>query len=139
MMHSLFLAAVLFGSPQDVVTPKVGSPVRTQVLDAFRAKTKGILKGKKVVFKVDHMKQLDDWVFFKGVGQNPDGSKLDYHGTEFQKAINDDMFEDWCCALFHRSKGKWKVIDWSWGGTDVSYDGWWDRHNAPRSIFPSYN
>ena len=123
--------------PQDdVVTPAAGSPVRKAVLDALREKTKKVLKGKKVVFKVEHFKQQDDWVFFKGQGLKPDGGKFDYHGTDFQRAIDSDMFEDWCCGLFHRTKGKWKVVAWSWGGTDVSYSGWWNKYDAPKAIFP---
>ena len=100
------LAALAFHSPvQDVTTPAVGSPVRKAVLDALREKTKKPLHGMKVVFRVDNMLQQGDWVFFKGKGQKPDGGDLDYHGTSFQAAIRDDMFEDWCCALFKKTKG----------------------------------
>ncbi|MES1228051.1 MAG: hypothetical protein ABUL72_05225 [Armatimonadota bacterium] len=139
MLTPIIVAILLHPQSSEVVTPKEGSPVRKAVLDALRAKTKSSLKGKKVLFKVDHMKQKGDWVFFKGKGQNPAGGDLDYHGTTFQEDIDNGAFDDWCCGLFHRVSGKWKVVEWSWGGTDVSYWGWWDKHHAPRDIFPPEN
>lgn len=136
MVGALVLTLVVAAPVQEVTSPPVGSPVRKAVLDALRVSTKRSLKGKRVVFKVDHMKQQGNWVFFTGKGLNPDGSELDYRGTAFQEAKDADMFADWVCALFQKRKGKWKVERWVWGATDVTWIGWWKETGAPRAIFP---
>ncbi|MES1228052.1 MAG: hypothetical protein ABUL72_05230 [Armatimonadota bacterium] len=136
MLSSLVAAAILSPLQDEVTTPKPGSPVRSKVLDVLRDKTKKSLHGKKVLFKVDHMKQQGDWVFFKGKGVQPNGDKFDYHGTDYQSDIDHDMFADWVCALFYRKGSKWICKTWVWGATDVAYVGWWKEYGAPKAIFP---
>jgi hypothetical protein len=126
---------VLCLAAQSFTVPEPGSAVRRAVLDSLRAKTRAELRGVKVVFQVDHLRRSGDWVFFKGKGLNADGSAIDYSKTTFAAEVKEGMFDDWVCALFHRSKGKWTVKAYAWGATDVPYVEWWKKYGAPKEIF----
>lgn len=115
-------------------TPKPNSVERKQILDSLRAPVEADLK-KAVIFKVDHFKVENDWAFMRGVAQQPGGKKMDYKGTQYEEAIKEGIFDDWICALLRKEKGKWRVVTYSIGATDVVYDGWDEEFNAPPEIF----
>ncbi|MEW6125778.1 MAG: hypothetical protein AB1757_01835 [Acidobacteriota bacterium] len=115
-------------------TPKAGTPERKAIMDALRAPVEKEL-GKQVVFKVDHLKLQGDWAFMRGVPQQPGGKRMDYRGTAYQQAIKDGIFDDWICALLKKQNGKWRVIRYVIGATDVVYEGWDKEYRAPSAIF----
>lgn len=131
MVSSLLLALVI----QGYTVPAPGSVERTAVLDALRAKTQRALRGQKVVFKVNVMRQAGDWIFFKGKGLQPNGEAIDYKKTVYADDVKEGMFDDWVCALFKRQNGKWVVKTYVWGATDVPYEGWPKEFGAPRVVF----
>ncbi len=116
------------------VTPKQGSSERKALMDALRIPVEKDLN-KKVVFKVDHLKLQGDWAFMRGVPQQPSGARMDYRGTAYQQAIKAGFFDDWICALWRNQNGKWQVIRYVIGATDVVYDGWDKEYGAPSAIF----
>jgi hypothetical protein len=121
--------------PQNAAyTPKLNSPERKQILDALRSPVESELK-KAVVFKVDHIKVLNGWAFMRGVPQRPNGKRMDYKGTPYEEAIKEGAFDDWICALMHKGKGKWEVVSYVIGATDVAYEGWDKEYKAPSEIF----
>ena len=138
--HKLYslLFTVLFtcsAFAQDVIyTPKPGSPERKQILDALRAPVEKALK-KSVEFKVDHMKVKSDWAFMRGVPRQPGGKKMNYKGTEYQSYIDEGLFDDWICALLKKEGGKWKVVRYVIGATDLPYDGWDKELGIDSDIF----
>lgn len=132
LFSTLLLTAPALAVP---VTPKQGSQERNAVLDALRAPVQRALK-KPVVFKVNHLKLQDGWAFMTGVPQRPGGKKLDYRGTAWQEAIRAGAFDDWICALLRKRRGKWQVVDYAIGATDVVWDGWDRKYHAPRALFP---
>jgi hypothetical protein len=115
-------------------TPTTGSPERKQILEALRTPVEGELK-RKVVFKVEHLKVQGKWAFMRGVPQQPGGKAMQYKGTEYQRAIEAGAFDDWICALMQKQKGKWRVIRYVIGATDVVYEGWEKEFRAPSGIF----
>ncbi len=140
----LLLAAVSFaaqsggstkGLTGDVYTPDKGSPERKAILDSLRVPVEKKLK-QTLVFKVDHLKVQNGWAFLLATPQKPDGTAPDYHGTVYQQAVDAGAFDNGIVALLHNVDGKWKVINYVIGATDVPYVDWDKTYHAPRAIFP---
>ena len=115
-------------------TPAPGSAERRAVADALRAPVERELR-QKVVFKIDALKLKDGWAFLRGVPQRPDGGKVDYSRTVYREAIENGAFDDWICALLRKQNGKWRVVKYVIGATDVVYEGWDEEYKAPSAIF----
>jgi hypothetical protein len=115
-------------------TPKAGSAERKAIMDSLRAPVEKRLR-KPVIFKVDHLKVQDGWAFLRGVPQRPGGLPMDYSGTGYEQAQKDGIFDDWICALLKNRGGKWEVVIFVIGATDVVYEGWDERYRAPSAIF----
>jgi hypothetical protein len=128
------MVAAAAASAQGVRTPAPGSAERKAVADALRAPVEKELK-QKVIFKIDHLKVSGDWAFLRGVPQRPDGDRVDYSATAYQQRIEDGVFDDWICALLRKRAGKWQVVKYVIGSTDVAYEGWDDEYKAPSAIF----
>ena len=131
----IFLSAGAPATAQETVyTPAAGSGERKAIMDTLRVPVERELK-QKVVFKVDHLKVRSDWAFIRGVSEQPGGKAIDYRDTRYREAIEQGVFDDWFCALLRRQGGKWKVVVYSIGATDVVYEGWDKEHKAPSEIF----
>jgi hypothetical protein len=116
-------------------TPPSGSAERTAILDALRAPVQKELK-RAALFKVDHLKVQNGWAFLRGVPRQPGGKPMSYRGTAYQRAREDGVFDDWICALLRRQPGgKWRVVTYVIGATDVVYEGWDRQYKAPPAIF----
>jgi len=131
----LLLAVCGLAVAQAPTTPKAGSPERKALMDALRVPVEKSLK-QKVIFQVDSLKVLGNWAFMTGKPRTPKGSAIDYKKTSYREAIEAGAFDDWVCALFKKSNGKWKVVQHAIGATDVVWDGWDKQYGAPKSIFP---
>lgn len=114
--------------------PPTGSLERKQILESLRVPVEAELK-KKVVFKVDHLKVQGGWAFMRGIPQQPGGKAMQYKGTKYQDAIEAGAFDDWICALMQKQRGRWRVIRYVIGATDVAYEGWDKELRAPSGIF----
>lgn len=115
-------------------TFRQGHPERKALLNALRTVVQKELK-KPVQFKVDHLKVQHGWAFLRGVPQRPGGKTMGYQGTPYQEAITLGVFDDWICALLRKQGGKWRVVTYAIGATDVAYDGWDKQYQAPAAIF----
>jgi hypothetical protein len=120
---------------QGVHTPEKGSSERTAILDALRVPVERELK-QKIIFAADNFNVSASWAFLGGAPQNTSGGKPNYRGTPYQKAINQDMFDNNFFALLKKTGGKWKVVHYAIGCTDVCYADWWKTYRAPKAIFP---
>ena len=130
----IIVAAAGAASAQEARTPAHGSAERKAIADALRAPVEKELR-QKVVFKIDHLKVSGEWAFLRGVPQRPGGGKVDYSITRYKQAIEDGVFDDWICALLRRKAGKWQVVKYVIGATDVAYEGWDEEYKAPSAIF----
>ena len=128
----ILAAGVAFA--QEERTPAPGAAERKAIADALRAPVEKELK-QKVVFKIDHLKASGDWAFLRGVPRRPGGGKVDYSATPYQQRIEDGVFDDWICALLRKRAGKWQVVRYVIGATDVVYEGWDEEYKAPPAIF----
>jgi len=123
------------GLSGDVYTPDKGSPERKLILDALRIPVEKKLK-QPVVFKIDHFKVQNGWAFLLAAPQRSDGGAIDYRGTAYQQAIDAGAFDNGVVALLHYVSGKWKLVQYVLGATDVPYVDWDKTYRAPRAIFP---
>jgi len=134
----LTLAVIAFTAPamsQVVHTPEKGSAERKEILNALRIPVEKQLR-QKIVFAAEHFNVAGVWAFVGGDPQAPEGGKPNYRGTAFQKAIDADMFDNNFFAILKKIAGKWKVVTYIIGCTDVCYADWWRRYKAPKAIFP---
>lgn len=129
----LLLAGAVFG--QKVYTPEKGSAERTAILNALRVPVERDLK-QKIQFSLDEFKSSGAWAFLSGEPQTPSGEKPDYRKTKYREAVEAGMFDSNFFALLKKTGGKWKVVTYAVGCTDVCYADWWRRYKAPKAIFP---
>ncbi len=118
----------------DPHTPDRGSDERKILMDALRAPVEKKLR-QEVIFKVGHLKVQDGWAFFIGKPERPDGTPVDYSKTVYKDAIAAGAFDDGIVALLHDVSGKWRVIQYVIGATDVPYVDWDKKYHAPKAIF----
>lgn len=116
-------------------TPEKGSAERKAITDALRVPVEKKLK-QSVVFNIDHLKVQDDWAFMLGAPRKPSGGRLDYCKTAYAEAQAAGMFDDNISALLHKVRGRWRVVRYVIGATDVPYIGWDEQYHAPSGIFP---
>lgn len=127
------LAAGAFA--QSAYTPEKGSPERKAVLDALRVPIEKELK-QKIIFTVDHMGVQGTWSFVSGTPQGANGGRPNYDGTPYTEALESGAFDNNYFALLRKTGGKWKVVTYAIGCTDVCFADWWKTHKAPKAIFP---
>lgn len=120
---------------QKVYTPEKGSAERTAILDALRVPVEKQLK-QKVQFSVGSFNVQGNWAFLGGVPQNANGGEPDYSKTKYNEAIDAGMFDNNFQALLKKTGGKWKVVTFEIGCTDVCYATWWKDYKAPKAVFP---
>jgi hypothetical protein len=89
----------------------------------------------KVVFKIDHLGVQGDWAFLRGVPRQRGGGAMSYRGTVYQEAIDAGAFDDGIVALLRKRRGKWQVVKYVIGATDVPYVEWDKEYRAPSAIF----
>ena len=120
---------------QGAYTPAKGSAERSAILNALRVPVERELK-QKIQFAVNNFKVRGNWAFLGGEPQNVSGGRPNYRATEYQEAIDADMFDNNFFALLRKTSGKWKVVTYAIGCTDVCYADWWQRYKAPKAVFP---
>lgn len=130
---ALFLAGSVFS--QTVYTPEIGSAERKAILDVLRVPVERQLK-QKIVFVADDFKVQGNWAFVGGRPQGPNGGEPDYRGTVYYEAKDQGAFDNNFFALFKKTSGKWRLVKYMIGCTDVCYSDWWNRYKAPKAIFP---
>lgn len=130
---SLVFATLAHG--QQVYTPEKGSAERKAILDALRVPVEKQLK-QRIVFVTEHFNVSGNWAFVSGDPQSPSGGRPDYRRTPYQEAIDSDAFDNNFFALVKKTAGRWKVVTFAIGCTDVCYADWWRRFKAPKRIFP---
>ena len=132
---SIILFFAFSVSAQTAYTPEKGSAERAAILNALRAPVERELK-QKVQFAVTNFRVQGNWAFLDGEPQNASGGKPNYKNTEYGEAINAGMFDNNFFALLKKTGGKWRVMKYQIGCTDVCYLEWRAQYKAPKAIFP---
>jgi hypothetical protein len=121
--------------PGKVYTPERGSAERKAIFDALRVPIEKELK-QKIIFAPSQFKVFNDWAFVGGEPLAKSGGKPDYKGTVYEEDVESDMFDNNFFALLKKSDGRWKIIKYYIGCTDVCYLEWPKEYKAPKEIFP---
>ena len=133
---SIVLVFAFSAFAQKASSPAKGSKERTAILNALRVPVEKSLK-QKVQFDIDTIKVQGNWAFVNGMPQNASGGELNYSITEYQEAIDEGIFDNNFQALLKKTGGKWKVVTYLIGCTDVCWIGWDEEFKAPKAIFPN--
>ena len=135
LVLSLFSTLICASTTVAQHTPEKGSVERKAITDALRVPVEKKLK-QSVVFNIDHLKVQDDWALLLGAPRKPNGDTIDYSKTSYAEQHRLGMFDDNISALMHKVRGRWTVVKYVIGATDVSYIGWDEKYGAPSGIFP---
>jgi hypothetical protein len=120
---------------QKVYTPEKGSAERAAIMDALRGPVSKELK-QKVAFLTDSsFKVQGDWAFIGGQVRGEQGGDVNWKITEYQQRIDVDAFDNNIFALLRKRNGKWRVVTYLIGCTDVCYLTWPKEYRAPKAIF----
>jgi hypothetical protein len=120
---------------QAVHSPEKGSKERKEIVDALRAPVKKELR-QDVIFVINDLNVSGTWAFLGGAPQTPEGGAPDYSGTVYAEEEENGAFDNNIFALLRKTGGKWKVVKYFIGCTDVCYATWWKEYKAPKAIFP---
>src|SRR4028119_81209 len=115
---------------QSARTPEKGSAERAAILNALRTPVEMELK-QKIQFAVTNFKVLGNWAYLDGEPQNASGGKPNYENTKYGEAIDAGMFDNNFFALLRKTGGKWRVVKYQIGCTDVCYLEWRAQYKAP--------
>ena len=113
----------------------VGDPQRRVLLDTIRPAIEGHIH-QPVQFVVDTLRIQGEWAFYAGRIQQPNGRPIDFSRTPYAEAIEEGFFDGpTTYALLRRTGGRWRLVDWVVGPTDVYYLGWPAGEGAPKTLF----
>lgn len=123
------------GAQSKPYTPKPGSFERKLLMDTLRVPVETKLH-RPVIFQVSALRVQNGWAFLSGVPMKPNGKAMDYKGTVYAQAASDhNVFGGGIDALLHKTRGKWHVVTFNIGASDVVYTDWDKQYHAPRAIF----
>lgn len=132
-LSCLFSITTSITSAQNVYTPENGSAERKAILAALRVPVEKDLK-QKIVFVVGDVKSNGNWAFIGGSPKRPDGGDPDLRGTMFEEY--GDAYDHNFFGLLRKTGGKWRVVTYAIGCTDVCWLDWDSQFKAPKAIFP---
>jgi hypothetical protein len=130
----LITAFAVTALSQTVYTPKVDSAERKAILAALRVPVEKDFK-QKIVFVVGEFRSNGSWAFIGGSPQKPGGGNPDLSDTKFEEY--GDAYDHNFFGLLRKTGGKWRVVTYAIGCTDVCWLDWTTMHKAPKSIFPA--
>jgi hypothetical protein len=121
--------------PAPTATTTAASTERKAILDALRVPVAAEVHT-QVLFQVNKLKILQGWAFLGALPVQADGvTMIDYHGTPYQQQIDEEAFDYGMFALLHQVGGKWTVVTYRIGATDIPYSDWASKYKAPASLF----
>jgi len=124
---------IAVGNAQTISTPATGSAERKAIMDVLRVPCEKDL-GRKVIFRVQHLKVTGDWAFARVEPNQPDGKEIDYSRTKYQEQLEEGAFDAEGEALLRREGGNWKLLEWRFGATDTESDLWLEKYRMPRAL-----
>lgn len=76
-----------------------------------------------------------DSVFINSETRNAKGGEPNWKITRYQKRIDVHVFDNNIFALLKKTNGKWRVVIYLIGSTDVCHLGWDKEYKAPKALF----
>jgi hypothetical protein len=123
-------AVVALGAPTNL--PR-GSAARKQIMDAVRPNYEHFLH-QKVILEVDIARTEGDYAFVRVIPRQPNGKPIDFRHTPYAAAHAHGGFSDGGESLVKRQNGKWHVLAWEMGHTDVGYVDWPQKYGCSNAL-----
>ena len=79
-----------------------------------------------------------NYAFVVASVRQSNGSPVDFNKTPFKSAYANGVFTDGVFGLLKYDNGRWKVIEYSLGATDMPFGCWWKVHKVPKALFSNY-
>ncbi|MDQ8697879.1 hypothetical protein [Hyphomicrobium sp. LHD-15] len=118
-----------------IVSPERGSPLRAAVLDAARPLFEQETGG-PVEFVINTLNVMGEWAYGDVQLQRPGGSPIDWRKTKFAADFTQGMLETGHnLFLLQQTGGKWIVVEYAVGPTDIAWDWWRQQRNLPAELF----
>lgn len=118
-----------------IISPERGSPLRAAVLDAARPVFEQEIGG-SIEFVVNTLNVTGEWAYGDVQMQRPGGAPIDWSKTKFAEDFAQGMLETaHNMFLLQQVGGKWGVVDYVIGPTDVAWDWWRQQRNLPAELF----
>ncbi len=114
-------------------TPAAGSEERKAIMDALRVPAEKDL-GRKVIFRVDHLRVAGNWAFARVVPLLPNGGEIDYSRTKYRTQLEEGAFDAEAECLLRRDGDEWTVLEWRFGATDTETQIWVEKYRIPKSL-----
>ncbi|MCW3848657.1 hypothetical protein OF829_15585 [Sphingomonas sp. LB-2] len=112
------------------------APQRAELLDALRIVIAKDL-GQPVKFVVDDLRVRTDWAFIVAHPQTPAGAPIDFSKTRYAEQQEEGVLDgDTIYALLQRRAGKWVVVAFMIGPTDVGWLDWRETYHVPAGVIP---
>lgn len=120
----------------EISTPPPGSSQRREIVDAFRPRIEAEV-GPPVVFVVSVLRVSGNWAFVQATPRRPGGVDIDWKRTKFREAFEKDFMSDIVMGLLKYDGGKWSLVEYVIGPTDVFWENWQQKYRLPRQLFLS--
>lgn len=134
----IFVLSFSFTNAQKVkqdLSKAVDNPARKEILEALKSKLQPQLKLKPKLL-VKQLSVKGGFAYYAGEVRNENGQEIDFRKTSFREAVQEGLFDGPNTnALLKKVQGKWKVLTYSIGPTDVPWGCWWKEFKAPKEIF----
>lgn len=114
-------------------TPAAGNAERKAIALALHVPIERDLK-QKVALKFTQLLLVNDWAMARFEPQQPGGAAIDYSKTKYKEEQAEGMFDAVGEALLKREQGQWRVLEFSFGGTDTAMMEWIKLHRAPNAL-----
>lgn len=120
------------GSPGETQAP---DPERDAMAEALATAAAADI-GRPVKFVVTTKRTEGDWGWLVAQPWTPEGAQIDWSETRYAERASAGALDGngTTYALLRRQGGRWTVVDFAVGPTDVAYADWSQRHGAPASL-----
>lgn len=134
LMLFVLLGSLPANAQSGMYTPKPGSFERKLLMDTLRVPIEARLH-KPVIFQVTALRVKSGWAFMTAIPVQPNGKPLNWTGTPYAKDARIGVaFSGSLSALLHKTRGKWHVVTYNIGASDVNWYDWDKRYGAPHAI-----
>lgn len=122
-------------SAQQISQPPRGSELRAELLDAARPFFEKETSG-EVEFVVRKLNVMGDWAFAEVQLQRPGGVPIDWSRTPYAVDAREGIFDPASSFfLLRKNGGRWTIVEFATGPTDVAWEGWRVDHKLPQALF----
>lgn len=114
-------------------TPRPGTAERSAIANGLRVPVQRELE-QPVIFVFNTLKVEYGWAFANAEPRKPNGGELTYWGRDQRAAGNEASWGGTVQALLRKRNGRWQVVTYVIGASDVEWFDWDKRFGAPTAI-----